>query len=134
MSISGFFGKLLGKTAEAPISAIGQIVDNIHTSDLEELEAKTKLEEVRNSLVRLQAEITLQEASHRSIFVAGWRPGLMWMCIAILGFNYIGAPILIMLDQPVPQIQDQEHVFNLIIAAMGLAGLRTMEKAKGLTR
>jgi hypothetical protein len=129
-----FWSKLLGGAAASPIEAIGKIVDDIHTSTEEKLEAEQTLYKVQARLQGLQAEITKQEASHRSVFVAGWRPGLMWLCIAILGFNYIVAPVAMSFGHEVPQISDPAHIFNLIMAAMGVAGLRTVEKARGLTR
>ncbi len=130
----GFFDKLLGSAAAAPIKAIGDIVDDIHTSKEESLDAEIKLKEVASKLQSLQADITKTEASHRSVFVAGWRPSLMYLCIMILGFNYIIAPLSASFGHPIQQVADPDHIFNLVMAAMGMAGLRTLEKRNGLTR
>jgi hypothetical protein len=129
-----FFSKLIGDGAARPVEAIGKIIDDLHTSKEEQLEAEQVLVNVQAKLQGLQAEITKQEASHRSVFVAGWRPGLMWLCIAILGFNYLVAPVALSFGHIVPQIADPDHIFNLVIAAMGMASLRTIEKRNGITR
>ena len=125
-----FIEKIFGGATSAPIEAIGKIVDDIHTSELEQLDAEIKLREVSNNLIRLQAEITKQEAAHRSVFVAGWRPFIGWSCGFIFAFHYLVKPIVgLEVETPSP-----EHIENILYAMMGVAGLRTIEKAKGLTR
>lgn len=125
----GWLEKIIGGSAAAPIQAIGNIVDDIHTSDLEEIEAKTKLQQVSNSLMVLQAEITKQEAAHRSVFTSGWRPAVGWLCVLILLQQYFIFPIF---DKPVTVYP--EHFENLLLGMMGIAGLRTIEKSRGLAR
>lgn len=128
----GFFSDLLGKTAAAPVEAIGNIIDDIHTSKEEQLEAEQILYKIEASLQKAQADITKQEASHRTVFVAGWRPAIGWVCATGIGINFIAAPLL----SPWHTITttDPDSLFTLALAMMGVAGLRTVEKAKGLTR
>ena len=128
----GFLDKLLGGAASAPIKAIGDIVDDIHTSKEEKLNAETKLAEVASKLQSLQAEITRQEASHRSVFVAGWRPSIGWVCGIGLGINFIISPIL----SPWVTLTtvDPDALLTLALSMMGVAGLRTVEKSRGLSR
>ena len=126
----GILDKILGSAAAAPIKAIGEIVDDIHTSDEEQLSAELKLQKVSTSLIRLQAEITKQEAAHRSIFVAGWRPFVGWSCGLVFITTYLIDPVF---GIAVKQL-DPAHVENVLYAMMGVAALRTVEKAKGLTR
>ena len=86
-----------------------------------------------------QAETNKIEASHRSVFVAGWRPCLGW--VAALGFAwmFVIAPLLqwVMLvsvnDLPLPQFQT-DVLLELTFAMLGLAGLRTYEKTKGISK
>jgi len=128
----GFFDKLLGKAAAAPIKAIGDIVDDIHTSKEEKLDAEIKLTEVASKLQSLQADITKTEAAHRSVFVAGWRPFVGWVCGLGLGLNMLMAPLL----SPWLSFQtaDSDQLIALVLALCGVGGLRTVEKARGLTR
>jgi hypothetical protein len=86
-----------------------------------------------------QAETNKIEAAHRSIFVAGWRPCLGW--VAALGFAwmFVIAPLLqwVMLVSgnalPLPQFQT-DVLLELTFAMLGLAGLRTYEKTKGISK
>jgi hypothetical protein len=128
----GFFSKLLGDTAAAPIEAIGNIIDDIHTSTEEKLEAEQTLYKVQAKLQGLQAEITKQEATHRTVFVAGWRPMIGWVCGTGIAINFILAPLV----SPwwIIHTANPDALFTLSLAMMGVAGLRTVEKAKGLTR
>lgn len=130
----GFFSKLLGETASAPISAIGDIIDDIHTSKEEKLEAEQILYKIESKLQNAQAEITKSESQHRTIFVAGWRPGLAWLCVFILFFNYVVVPVMGVFEIKIEGIANPEHIENIVLALAGIASLRTIEKARGLTR
>ena len=86
-----------------------------------------------------QTEITRTEAAHRSLFVAGWRPMCGWACSLAVVWLFFGAPVMgavtaaLGLDIPVPQVP--EHLmFELLFALLGLAGLRSFDKLKGLSR
>src|ERR1051325_3481581 len=39
-----------------------------------------------------QAQVNLAEAQNPSIFVAGWRPAIGWICVLGLGYVFIFAP------------------------------------------
>ena len=40
-------------------------------------------------LIELQTKINLAEASHRTLFVAGWRPFIGWICGFALAYNFV---------------------------------------------
>ncbi len=128
----GWLSKVLGKSAAAPIKEIGSIIDDIHTSGEEKADANQKLVEVGARLQTLQAEITKQEAQHRTIFVAGWRPGVGWICVIGLAMNFVIAPLLAPIYEIAPP--DPQTLLSLVLALTGVGSLRTIEKAWGLTR
>lgn len=130
----GFIDKLLGNAAAEPVKAIGRIIDDIHTSGEERADANQKLVDVAAKLQSLQAEITAKEAQHRSIFIAGWRPGLAWLCIFILAFNYVIVPVSAMFGYDLVAVADPEHIENIVMTLCGVATLRTVEKKLGLTK
>jgi hypothetical protein len=82
------------------------------------------------------------EAQHRSIFVAGWRPFIGWVCGIGLGYHFVIQPILkwvlVMAWQADAPAQlpglDVASLYNLIIAMLGLGGMRMYEKLKGVSR
>lgn len=127
----GFLSKLLGDSAARPVEAIGKVIDELHTSDEEEMDSELKIRKVIANLQGLQAEITKQEAAHRSVFVAGWRPSIGWVCGIGLGINFVVAPLVS--PWTILSTVDPDALLTLALAMMGVAGLRTVEKARGLT-
>lgn len=127
----GLLGKLLGGVATEPIEAVGNVAKDIfgskdrkltHTEFMAELAAKPQL---------AQTEINKTEAQHRSIFVAGWRPFIGWICGIGLGFTFIVNPILQWTTgQPGPELPS-EVMYNMVLALLGLGALRTAEKFQG---
>lgn len=86
-----------------------------------------------------QAEINKVEAAHSSIFVAGWRPFIGWCCGAGIGWAFVGQPLATWalsafnIVAEVPQIQT-DYLMELVLAMLGIGGLRTLEKFKGVAR
>ena len=83
-------------------------------------------------LIELQSEINKVEAQHRTIFVAGWRPFIGWVCGVALAYNFVLRDILIWLIGPeqVPPALQMEHLMTVLIGMLGLGGMRTFEKFK----
>ena len=86
--------KLIGATAAQPIEAIGNVLDKLFTSDEEKLQANAVLEKLKQHPGELQVELNKIEAQHRSIFVAGWRPFIGWICGLGLANVYLINPWL----------------------------------------
>ena len=129
-------GKLFGgKTIEA----VGNIVDELYTSEEERQQAKLAIQKVEAKLKEKQLDINKAEATHRSIFVSGWRPFLGWISGLSIGYVYLFQPILDMILQmfqvQVDWVQlDLGQLMPLVLGMLGLGGLRSFEKAKGLTK
>ena len=83
-------------------------------------------------LIELQSEINKVEAQHRTIFVAGWRPFIGWICGVALAYNFVIRDLFIWItkttDAP-PPLQ-MEHLMTVLLGMLGLGGLRTYEKIK----
>ena len=81
-------------------------------------------------LIELQAEINKIEAQHRTIFVAGWRPFIGWVCGVALAYNFILRDLLVWFIGPeqVPPALQMEHLMTVLIGMLGLGGMRTFEK------
>ena len=137
-------GKQAGDAIAQPIDAIGNAFDRLLTSTEEKMAAKAVLEKLRQHPMELQTEINKLEAQSRSLFVAGWRPFIGWICGTALGIYYIPqfavATILwvrlcwnaqTLASYP---ISDISGLTQLIIAMLGLAGYRTLEKFGGKTK
>jgi hypothetical protein len=135
MSIFNLFEK-----TTKPIVAIGNVLDSLFTSDEERLSKKEALLRLQSQSQLAQTEINKIEAQHRSVFVAGWRPFIGWVC----GFNLIYLVCLrdlltwiiaiFNLDIPTPPALGMAMTSELIVALLGLGSLRTVEKLTGRSK
>ena len=129
-------GKLLGGGG---IKAIGNIVDEVFTSEDERNQAKISIQKIEARLKEKQMDINAVEAGHRSIFIAGWRPALGWISALSVGYVYLFQPFIVMglkiagSDVELPTL-DLSQLMPLILGMLGLGGLRTFEKAKGVSK
>jgi|TARA_B110000977_G_scaffold178338_1_gene235793 hypothetical protein len=127
--LSSLFG---GASAAEPIEAIGNIIDSVFTSDEERAQGDLLKQKLAMKPSIMQAEINKVQASHRSTFVAGARPFLMWVCGLGFLFAFVINPILQWLA---PELGSPElpldAMLELTLAMLGLAGLRTVEKLNG---
>jgi hypothetical protein len=89
-----------------------------------------------NELISIQTKINEIEAGHRTVFVAGWRPFIGWVCGVALAYNFIIRDLFIWaLDpQEVPPALQMEHLMTVLLGMLGLGGLRTYEKVKDKTK
>ena len=85
-----------------------------------------------NELISIQTRINEIEAKHRTVFVAGWRPFIGWVCGFALAYNFVIRDLFIWALQPenVPPALQMEHLMTVLMGMLGLGGLRTFEKIK----
>lgn len=101
-----------------------------------------------NELIHFQGEIQLAagqldtnkaEASSGSVFVAGWRPFIGWICGTGLGVQFVVSPLVtFILDffgkhVVVPSL-DLSTLMTLLFGMLGLGAYRTAEKIKGVSK
>jgi len=86
-----------------------------------------------------QDQVNLEQAKHPSIFVAGARPAIMWICAFGLAWAYILAPMLTWgvvisgYDIVLPDIAT-EGLMTLTLSMLGLGGMRSFDKMNGIAR
>jgi hypothetical protein len=127
----------------AILPLIGPVLDKIIPDKAGAEKAKQEIEKTlidnASKLNLAQAEINKAEAQHRSVFVAGWRPMIGWSCAIGIFWLFVGHPIVVYVDgldgviSPIPTI-DHDILLELTFAMLGMAGLRTFEKMKGITK
>ena len=129
-----WFTSLFSSAAAQPIEAVGNVFDKLFTSDDEKLQAQAVLEKLRQHPSELQIELNKIEAAHKSVFVAGWRPFIGWVCGAGLAFTFILNPIIQWkTGSPGPELP-VDIMTELVLALLGLGALRTAEKFGGRTK
>jgi len=102
-------------------------------------ELSTMAERHAQELAKGQLEVNKVEAASKSLFVAGWRPFIGWVCG--LGFlsNFILIPManfglaLAKIAVIVPMI-DTAQMMPVLLGMLGLGGMRTVEKLNKVSR
>lgn len=127
----------------AILPIIGTVLDKLIPDNNAKEKAKQEIEKAlidNAAQINLtQAETNKIEASHRSVFVSGWRPFLGWCSGLGFAWVFVVSPVaqwvlaLQGISLVLPQLQT-DVLMELTLAMLGLAGLRTWEKSKGLTK
>ena len=104
------------------------------------LEAEAKLIDIIAKENIAQTEVNKVEAGSASVFVSGWRPAIGWIGATCLAWFYVLQPAtsyIIPLAWPevvLPVPAQPEAMFELILGMLGIGGMRTFEKVRGVTR
>ena len=124
---------------ESVVGVAGKVLDKF----VEDKDLKTKLNaELKSQIISLdlaQAQTNLEQAKHSSVFIAGARPAIMWICAFGLGWQFVFQPVAVWgiavsgADLVLPVIQT-EGLMSLTLALLGLGSMRTAEKWKGVQR
>ncbi len=114
------------------VSGVMRGLDALFTSDEERAKAKATLESLRQQPHLMQAIINQKEASHKSLFVAGWRPFIGWICGFGLAYTFLGQPLLSSFGLH-PVIFNSADLMTLVLSMLGLGGMRSFDKLKGTT-
>jgi len=88
------------------------------------MQAQAVLDKIAQKPTILQAEINKIEAQHRSLFVAGWRPAIGWVCAIGIAFPFILNPLIELAGGIGPKIP-MDQLMELVVALLGLDTLRT---------
>jgi len=133
----GIIGTLIGGGVVQPIEAVGKILDNLFTTDGEKLDKQAILTRLAQQPNLAQIELNKIEAAHRTIFVAGWRPFIGWVCGFALAYVFVlrdliaWAIVVSGATIPAPPVLDTSGLFTVLMALLGLGTLRTVEKMGG---
>jgi hypothetical protein len=127
----GFLSKLVGGGATAPIEAIGNVIGKVYEGKNEKLSHQEVMAAIAQNPQMWQSEIGKMEAQHRSVFVAGWRPFIGWVCGTGLGFVFVFNPIIQWITGQAGPSMPTEAMLTLVVSLLGLAGYRTVEKVTG---
>jgi hypothetical protein len=90
-------------------------------------------------IAKSQVAVNQSEAGNASLFVAGWRPFIGWVCGAALAYQYIARPLvmwgILSAGYTVPVMPGlDDNLWQLMLGMLGLGGLRSFDKAKGLSK
>ena len=129
--------------AAGPIaSGLFGLIDQLFTSDDERTAAKLKVLELEKSGELAQIAVNAREAGHDSIFVAGWRPFIGWVCGLAFTWAFLIYPVLsffvaafgIPLDLTSVYDIDLASMMPVLMGMLGLGAMRSWEKKEGVSR
>ena len=93
-------------------------------------EIATMAERHAQEIALAQIEVNKVEAKG-DWFRAGWRPATGWVCVLGFAVNFLVVPIASGFGLEIPQA-DVGTMMPVLLGMLGLGGLRTMEKTKGM--
>ncbi len=103
-------------------------------------EIATMSEKHTQEALLAQLEINKAEAASGSIFKGGWRPAVGWTCAIAFLYHFIlkdliifGCAIAGVVLPDLPEF-DMGTLLTVLGGMLGIGGLRTYEKQKGLTK
>jgi len=100
-----------------------------------QLQQQGELKELENEFAILakQSEVNLEEAKSSNLFVSGWRPSVGWVCSSGLFYSALLQPILKAFGVNAP-VTDTGVLIQMLFAMLGIAGMRSWEKSRGVTK
>ena len=144
MGLGTFFGKMVGSGIGELGKDVAEVVDRFVETEEERKAADILLMKVQQEPDKWQTEINKVEAGHRTIFVAGWRPFVGWICGTGIGLHFLVFPLLEWYTaylaslgfgtKVIAPTVEVGALFTLITAMLGMSATRTYEKHKGLTK
>ena len=126
------------------VGPISTILDKvIPDKDLKEKlchEIATMAEKHAQEQAMAQIEVNKVEAAHKSLFVSGWRPAVGWVCAIAFAYHFIIKDLIIFgasfAGAELPELPefDMGTLLTVLGGMLGIGGLRTYEKQKGITK
>lgn len=129
----GLLSKIIGGVTVEPIEAIGNVITGIFGKAGEKLSHTEVMARLAQQPGLAQAEINKIEAGSRHWFTANWRPSIGWTCSLALFWHYVAAPFVGIWIDDLPNVEI-DALFELVLAMLGMATLRTVEKLQGRTK
>ena len=125
--------------ADSIIGVAGKVLDKFVAD--KDLKAKLdfELRKAYSDANLAQIDVNKEQAKHPSLFVAGARPSIMWICAFGLGWQFVFQPVCVWAMAiwtpalTIPIIPT-EGLMTLPLSLLGLGGMRSFEKTKGIQR
>jgi hypothetical protein len=129
----GLLSKLFGTPGNlgSVVDSVAGGIRSVKNTFAGKLDVETQAS-LDQELARIQNEVNKAEAGHPSMFVAGWRPAVGWVCALALFYHFLVAPLVggfATIDMPTVELGP---LLTILSGMLGLSVIRTVEKAKKL--
>tara|TARA_R100000426_G_scaffold52762_1_gene38182 strand:- start:35 stop:442 length:408 start_codon:yes stop_codon:yes gene_type:complete len=118
---------------------LGKFIEDKDTKNKLAHDLATMAEKHAQALAKGQIQANTEQAKHPSLFVAGARPAIMWICALGLLTQFFIMPIaewataIWLPETRLPELNTGE-LMTLTLSLLGLGGMRSFEKTKGVAR
>ena len=136
--LNKIFGSIAGGGIVSAAEGVANIIDQFVETDDEKRIAEMIKAKMMMKPSLAQIELNKIEAGHRSIFVAGWRPFIGWVCGFALLWHFILFDMLTWITvnffphvTEIPQLTGTETLVTVLLSLLGLGAMRTAEKFGG---
>ncbi len=131
----------------ALIPVVGKLLDKIipdadaankAKAELKRLEHDESMAEFRGEFELALAQLAVnKEEAKAGPFRGGWRPFIEWVCGFAFAYNFVALPLLTWVSTiwqiPVPPSAfDLSLMMPVLLGMLGLGGMRSFEKSKGI--
>ena len=136
----GILTKLIGGAGGGLIKGVADAADRFIETPDEKAAVELKKMALAMQSELQQIDVNKVEAQHASVFVAGWRPAVGWVCASVLAYCYIIQPFATFAiriwqpEFPPPPTLSLGELMPVLLGMLGLGGMRTWEKQKGVHR
>ena len=126
------------------IDSVGKVAGDLITTDKEKMQLEIENRKLDQAIDLAQIEVNKEEAKSSSLFVSGWRPAVGWIGAAALAYQFLLYPILgwawkwlqamnyVPAEMSPPPLLDAEQLWVMLSGILGISGMRTFEKQKGV--
>lgn len=128
------------------IESVGKVAGDLITTDKERMQLELEGRKIDQAIDLAQIGVNNTEAQHASVFVAGWRPAIGWIGAAAMAYQFLLYPMLTWVwalaqangylpagTQP-PPVLDADQLWVILSGILGIAGMRSFEKSRGVAR
>ena len=135
-------GKIFGGDT---IKTVGNVIDDLHFSGEEEEKLKLQMKEIDAKLKEKQMSINLADAQSQAGGISGflqrsWRPLIGFSCALAIFWEFVLSKFILFICGlfhyeviNIPQL-DLQHLMPLVLALLGMSGIRSFELAKGVRK
>lgn len=128
------------------IESVGKVAGDLYTTDKERMQLELEGRKLDQAIDMAQIEVNKTEAQHSSVFVAGWRPAIGWIGAAAMAYQFLLYPLMlwgwtylqglgwIPKELAPPPVLDADQLWVILSGILGIAGMRSFEKSKGVAR
>ena len=128
----------------AIIESVGKVAGDLITTEKERRQLDLEEKKIDQATDLAQIEVNKVEAASSSVFVAGWRPAIGWIGAAALAYQFLAYPLFLWVwtylqgtgwipkELTPPPVIDADQLWVILSGILGIAGMRSFEKSKGV--